>query len=236
MAIAAETWGPDTLWEAGGGGTAWDSFAYDPELDLLYVGVGNGSPWNQQHRDPSGGDNLYLSSIVALDPDDGTLVWHYQTTPGEGWDYTATQHIMLADLEIDGVVRQTGFDITAASEVMAILALATSPDDLRARLGRIVVGYTKGGEPVTAEQLTEGLGDRWEVESITLKPYPLCQLSHASLDALGRGKGLTQNEPPVGKGRHQDEGHPGGKQHAVGQRYHHRHQESGMGIGLGHNR
>jgi len=106
MAIAAETWGPDTLWEAGGGGTAWDSFAYDPELDLLYVGVGNGSPWNQLHRDPSGGDNLFLASIVALDPDDGTYAWHYQTTPGETWDFTATQQMILADLRIDGEVRK----------------------------------------------------------------------------------------------------------------------------------
>jgi formate--tetrahydrofolate ligase len=55
--------------------------------------------------------------------------------------------------KMDGVVRQTGFDITAASEVMAILALATSPGDMRARLGRIVVGYTASGDPVTAEQL-----------------------------------------------------------------------------------
>ena len=102
MALAAETWGPDTLWEAGGGGTAWDSFAYDPELDLLYIGVGNGSPWNQQSRDPSGGDNLFLASIVALDPDDGTYVWHYQTTPGETWDYTATQQMILANLLIPG--------------------------------------------------------------------------------------------------------------------------------------
>ncbi len=102
MALAAETWGPDTLWEAGGGGTAWDSFAYDPELDLLYIGVGNGSPWNQQYRDPSGGDNLFLASIVALDPDDGTYVWHYQTTPGETWDYTATQQMILANLLIPG--------------------------------------------------------------------------------------------------------------------------------------
>ncbi len=55
--------------------------------------------------------------------------------------------------KMDGVTRQTGFDITAASEVMAILALSTSLADMRARLGRIVVGYTPGGEPVTAEQL-----------------------------------------------------------------------------------
>lgn len=102
---AEETWKGE-YWEQGGGGTVWDSMAYDPELDLLYIGVGNGSPWNQAYRSPGGGDNLYLSSIVALRPDTGEYVWHYQTTPGETWDYTATQHIMLADMEIDGKPRK----------------------------------------------------------------------------------------------------------------------------------
>ena len=92
--------------EVGGGGTVWDSIAYDPELDLLYVGTGNGSPWNQQYRSPGGGDNLFLASIVALKPDTGEYVWHYQTTPGETWDYTATQPMMLADLTIDGQPRK----------------------------------------------------------------------------------------------------------------------------------
>ncbi len=105
MQKAAETWTGE-WWKFGGGGTAWDSFAYDPELDLLYVGVGNGSPWNREIRSPGGGDNLYLASILALDPDDGEYVWHYQTTPGETWDYTATQHMILADLEIDGLSRK----------------------------------------------------------------------------------------------------------------------------------
>ena len=106
LAKAAETWGGGNWWEVGGGGTVWDSMAYDPELDLLYIGVGNGAPWNRQIRSPDGGDNLYLSSIVALRPDDGTYVWHYQTTPGETWDYTATQHMILADLEIGGEQRK----------------------------------------------------------------------------------------------------------------------------------
>jgi len=105
LETAAATWTGE-WWEIGGGGTAWDSMAYDPELNLLYVGVGNGSPWTRQHRSPDGGDNLYLSSIIALEPDTGQLVWHYQTTPGDNWDYTATQHIILADLEIDGRLRQ----------------------------------------------------------------------------------------------------------------------------------
>lgn len=102
---AASTWSGE-WWKLGGGGTAWDSMAYDPELDLLYVGIGNGSPWNRSLRSPGGGDNLFLSSIVAVRPDTGEYVWHYQTTPGEEWDYTATQHMILADLEVDGKVRK----------------------------------------------------------------------------------------------------------------------------------
>jgi quinohemoprotein ethanol dehydrogenase len=105
METAAKTWTGE-WWKFGGGGTAWDAMAYDPELKLLYVGTGNGSPWNREIRSPGGGDNLYLSSIVALNPDDGKLKWYYQTTPGDSWDYTATQPIILADLEIDGVTRK----------------------------------------------------------------------------------------------------------------------------------
>jgi PQQ-dependent dehydrogenase (methanol/ethanol family) len=98
LATAAKTWNGDAYWKIGGGGTVWDGMAYDPELDTIYVGTGNGNPWNQAIRSPGGGDNLYLSSIVALDPNTGAYKWHYQTTPGETWDYTATQPIMIADL------------------------------------------------------------------------------------------------------------------------------------------
>ncbi len=105
LAKARETWDGE-FWDLGGGGTVWDAMAYDPDLDLLYIGVGNGSPWNQAYRSPGGGDNLYISSIVALKPETGEYVWHYQTTPGESWDFTATQHIMLADMEIDGQPRK----------------------------------------------------------------------------------------------------------------------------------
>ena len=106
MEIAAKTWSGGKWWEYGGGGTVWDSMAYDPALDTLYIGTGNGSPWNRYVRSPGGGDNLYLSSIVALDPDTGDYKWHYQTTPGDSWDYTATQHMILADLEINGQIRK----------------------------------------------------------------------------------------------------------------------------------
>ena len=105
MGMAAKTWN-GSWWKLGGGGTVWDAIVYDAEFDQLIVGVGNGSPWNQQLRSPGGGDNLFLSSILALDAKTGAYKWHYQTTPGESWDYTATQPIILADLTIGGVVRK----------------------------------------------------------------------------------------------------------------------------------
>ena len=102
---ALETWTGDLWKKTGGGGTVWDGMVYDPELDLLYVGVGNGSPWNRNLRNPGGGDNLFLNSIVAVRPQTGEYVWHYQVTPNDNWDYTGTQQLVLAELEIDGVVR-----------------------------------------------------------------------------------------------------------------------------------
>jgi mono/diheme cytochrome c family protein len=105
MAMAAKTWTGE-WWKLGGGGTVWDSFAVDPELNLIYIGVGNGGPWNREIRSPEGGDNLFLSSIVAVNADTGEYVWHYQETPGESWDYTATQHIILADINWQGETRK----------------------------------------------------------------------------------------------------------------------------------
>jgi len=98
----ATTWTGEWWKNGKGGGTAWDSFAFDPALNLLYIGVGNAASWNQKVRSPGGGDNLFVSSIVAVDADTGKYVWHYQTTPGDTWDYTATQNMILAELEIGG--------------------------------------------------------------------------------------------------------------------------------------
>jgi PQQ-dependent dehydrogenase (methanol/ethanol family) len=101
LAAAARTWTGE-WWKMGGGGTVWDAIAFDPDADLLYVGTGNGGPWNRDYRSPGGGDNWYLASILALRPDTGSYVWHYQTTPGDNWDYTAVQQLLLADIRIDG--------------------------------------------------------------------------------------------------------------------------------------
>jgi len=103
---AAETWKGSNWWENGGGATVSDAMAFDPRLDLLYVGTGAGSPWPRSLRSPGGGDNLYVSSILALRPDTGEIVWHYQTTPADSWGFDATQSIVLADLTIEGKLRK----------------------------------------------------------------------------------------------------------------------------------
>jgi PQQ-dependent dehydrogenase (methanol/ethanol family) len=105
LEAAAKTWNGQ-WWVAGGGGTPWDSIVYDPDLDLVYTGTGNGISWFRDLRSPGGGDNLYLASILALRASDGELVWHYQVTPGDNWDYDATQPLMLADLPIGGVTHK----------------------------------------------------------------------------------------------------------------------------------
>jgi quinohemoprotein ethanol dehydrogenase len=104
MEAAAKTWAGD-WWKYGGGGSLWDGMAYDPDANLVYVGTGNGLPWPQEIRQGKGTprlDNLYIDSILAIDLDKGRLKWHYQCTPGDEWDYDAIQHLMLADIPING--------------------------------------------------------------------------------------------------------------------------------------
>ena len=105
MEAAAKTWRGE-WWKAGGGGPAWDAIAYDPDLDLVYFGTGNGTAWYRDLRSPGGGDNLYLASIIAVRAQNGEQVWHYQVTPGDNWDYDATQPLMLADLTFAGSPRK----------------------------------------------------------------------------------------------------------------------------------
>lgn len=103
--VMRPTWKGDWFGKSGGG-TAWNAFSYDEELDLLYLGVGNGFPYNHLLRSPGGGDNLFLASIVAVKPDTGEYVWHYQVCPAEQWDCTAVQDMTLATLTIGGKPRK----------------------------------------------------------------------------------------------------------------------------------
>ncbi len=105
MRMAAETW-HGQWWKQGGGGTVWNAMSYDAETRTVFIGTGNGSPWNHKVRSAGKGDNLFLSSIVALDADTGAYKWHYQTNPGETWDYNAAMDMALADLVIGGKPRK----------------------------------------------------------------------------------------------------------------------------------
>jgi quinohemoprotein ethanol dehydrogenase len=105
MKMAAKTWNGE-WWRWGGGGTVWNALTYDAELNQLYIGVGNSSVYNPRVRSPGGGDNLFLSSIVALNADTGKYLWHYQVNPMEAWDFKATADIVLADLVINGSQRK----------------------------------------------------------------------------------------------------------------------------------
>jgi quinohemoprotein ethanol dehydrogenase len=109
MSKAYQTWGDGWWKKTGGGGTAWDALVFDRDNNQVLIGSGNGSPWAHKARNGNGGgsgDNLFLSSIIAVDADTGAYKWHYQETPGEEWDFTSVQPIMLAELTIGGKQRK----------------------------------------------------------------------------------------------------------------------------------
>lgn len=168
MEMAAETWAGE-WWEFGGGGTVWDSMAYDPDLDLLYFGVGNGSPWNHAIRSNGEGDNLFLSSIVAVRPDTGEYVWHFQTTPAESWDYTATQHIMLADLEIDGQQRKV---LMQAPKNGFFYVIDRTNGEFISGNNYVEINWASGLDPVTGRPI-EAEGVRYKDQPMIMMPGPL---------------------------------------------------------------
>jgi len=155
-------------WTVGGGGTVWDSMAYDPALDLLYVGTGNGSPWSRYARSPGGGDNLYLSSILALRPETGALVWHYQETPGDNWDYTATQHILLTTLQIDGKPREV---LLHAPKNGFFYVLDRATGALLSAENYVEVTWAKGIDKKTGRPI-EAKGTDYRAKTVVVKPSP----------------------------------------------------------------
>jgi quinohemoprotein ethanol dehydrogenase len=107
MAMARKTWSGTAYARQGGGGTVWNSIVYDPGLNLVYFGTGNGVSWNRKVRGQNAKDsNLFLASIVAVHADTGTYAWHYQEVPSDIWDYDADESIVLADLPINGTLRK----------------------------------------------------------------------------------------------------------------------------------
>src|SRR4029079_19113569 len=168
MEMAAKTWTGE-WWQYGGGGTVWDAMAYDPELKLLFIGTGNGSPWSRQHRSPGGGDNLFLSSIIALNPDNGKMVWYYQTTPGDTWDYTATQHLILADLVIKSQPRKV---IIQAPKNGIFYVLDRTNGKLISARPYTFINWATGIDTVTGRPVETDYG-RFVNENSEIFPSPL---------------------------------------------------------------
>jgi quinohemoprotein ethanol dehydrogenase len=105
LIAAAKTWDAHRPAEFNGGGTAWDGFAYDPSLNLVYFGTANAAPYDLRQLGPARLDSLYTASIIALHADTGRMAWYYQATPRDSWDFDAVQKLILADVEVDGSPR-----------------------------------------------------------------------------------------------------------------------------------
>jgi quinohemoprotein ethanol dehydrogenase len=158
LKTATSTWNGD-FWKWGGGGTVWDGMVYDSRLNLLFIGTGNGSPWNRQFRGDGGGDNLYIASIIAVNPDTGHYVWHYQETPGDEWDYDATSPLMLADLKIDGRSRRV---VMQASKNGVYYVLDAHSGKVISAKNFVPVTWTTGIDPATGKPLMTAI-DRYDI-------------------------------------------------------------------------
>jgi PQQ-dependent dehydrogenase (methanol/ethanol family) len=167
---AAKTWSGE-WWKLGGGGTVWDSIVYDPELDLLYIGTGNGTPWDRRARSPQGKDNLFTCSIIGLKPDTGEYVWHYQEVPGDAWDYDAAAPIILADVTIGGAARKVLFQ---APKDGFFYVLDRATGDVISAKPYTTVTWAAGIDPVTSRPL-ESVSARYENDgkAAPLAPGPL---------------------------------------------------------------
>jgi quinohemoprotein ethanol dehydrogenase len=166
---ALETWKDAGKWlKIGAGGTVWDSISYDPALGLVYVGTGNGVAWDREKRSPGGGDNLYLASILALDAQTGEQKWHYQTTPGDTWDFDSAQQMTLVDLEIGGKKRHV---LMQAAKNGFFYVLDRQSGELLSANPFAEVTWAKGVDLKTGRPI-EAAGVRYEKDAAVIKPTP----------------------------------------------------------------
>ncbi|HEX7761818.1 MAG TPA: PQQ-binding-like beta-propeller repeat protein, partial [Caulobacteraceae bacterium] len=150
LAIAARTWDPASRWDVGGGGNVWDGMTYDPRLNLLYVATGNGEVYARAQRSPRGGDNLFLSSILAIRPDTGRLAWYYQETPGDQWDYDSDAPILLTSVNIAGKPRDV---LMHAPKNGFFYVLDRATGELLSAKPYVPVTWAKGVDPKTGRPI-----------------------------------------------------------------------------------
>jgi PQQ-dependent dehydrogenase (methanol/ethanol family) len=165
MEMAAKTW-TGNWWTFGGGGTAWDSMSYDPDSNLLYFGTGNGLPWDEKARSPKGGTNLFLSSIIAVNADTGEYAWHFQTTPGDSWDFDSTQTLTLADLTIGGQPRKV---IMQASKNGFFYVIDRITGKLISAKNYVPVTWASGVDPASGKPIEIG-DDHYNKAPVVTQP------------------------------------------------------------------
>jgi quinohemoprotein ethanol dehydrogenase len=166
---AAATWFGDGWKKTGGGGTVWDAITYDAESNLVYFGTGNGTPWNRKLRSDGKGDNLFLSSIVAVNADTGKYAWHFQETPGEEWDYDSDQQIVLADLTLDGKARKV---IMHAPKSGFLYVLDRTNGELISAKPYSAVTWATNIDPATGRPV-ESQNARYVDKPVVANPQPL---------------------------------------------------------------
>jgi quinohemoprotein ethanol dehydrogenase len=153
---AVKTWPADYDWANGGGGTAWDGLAYDPDLHLVYLGTGNASPYHGENNAAAHSDELFVASIIAVHAESGQMAWHYQEIPGEGWDYDTTNKLVLADLPVAGKTRKV---IMQASKNGYFYVLDRATGEFLSGKPFAYVNWTKGLDPKTHRPIQEAAAD-----------------------------------------------------------------------------
>ncbi len=166
LEAAVKTWPSKYDWSMGGGGTAWDGLAYDPEQRLVYFGTGNASPYHGGHDAAGKTDELFVASIIALHADTGEMAWYYQEIPGEGWDYDTTNKLVLADVEVGGKTRKA---IMQASKNGYLYVLDRTSGEFLSGKPFAYVNWTKGLDPATHRPVVQPAAD-WERKPALLFP------------------------------------------------------------------
>ena len=165
LEAAAKTWTND-WWKIGGGAGVWNGMAYDAANDIVYVGTGQPGPWTDVHRGP--GDNLYSCSILAVRGATGKMVWYYQEVPGDDWDYDSIADLMLADLRINGRMRQV---IMHAPKDAFFYVLDRVTGELISADPITKVSWASGIDPKTGKAMVNP-GARYKTTSVSVMPGP----------------------------------------------------------------